>query len=1145
MPNQDELNLRDILDRNPGDQEAAAALADLLHAGARFEELIGLLLTLAEQEELATRQAALLARIGRIFSAELGQPEQAAAALEQALELDPVCLPALEQQANLHRLEARWTELFEILERLAELNPDRLAKAELHLEMARLYEDRLYEKDLAIASYTQAMNLDPGSVAALKALERLHEEQLQWEPLAEVLTRRAELLDGADPAVALLERAAELNEERLERPARAIELYEDILALAPEHPPAQRALQRLYRRAGRFLELADVLTLQLENTWSPGERMELQLERAILFEEDLNDPERALDAYTAIQSLDPDSLPALDGQARMFEKMEHWTRVLEVLQQVAERVTEPARLAQVHYRMGEIHQDVRHEPERAELLYQEALAHDPEHLPAMARLIELTAARCDWGKTARMMERAAQAERDPGEQSILLTRAGEVCLRHLEDEARGVALLERSLALDAAQPLAARLLRPIYTRLENHQGLEPLLELLLADRAGLSREELLALDLQQARTNEALGRDWQAMAQIRSILGEHAENLPAEQQSQLHHRLGMIQLKSGEHDLARESFRAALELDPTNRAALEAVGTASAGDEDWAELVGAKRELMVGAPPAERLRLLAECGEICLEQLDDPEQAAADFVDALELDPDNRRLLHGLLEAHQMCGRWPETAEVLERQAALEEEPTRRSKYNQARALILRDELDDAAGAMAAFNLALDDDPRLVSAFEAIDAMCEAQGDPKARVKNLRRMLKRVTGDDGQRELQITLWHDLGQLLHGMGRLEDAAVALDVACKLDPGDQARLELLAELYSQQRPKHAAKAVRVYRALIALDPNRARAYRGLWRAYMDSGKLDEAYCVSATLVFTGKAKAAQQQLFSRHRDERLRRARSVLDEKLWQRHLTHKDQDAYVSTMLALVTPAVAAASARPAASFKLRPEHVRDVNLDPDPFCGLVSHMAQVLGVTGAKLYLNPGHAGGLQLFHTSGGPSLLAGAGLTQERGDMAQAYAVAACLSLLRPENYLRGIMGSPTELKTVIYIAFRLVQPTIPVPPAELPAVERGLEMVADKLHPATLKQLRQVVGKFSASGRDLNLNRWWRAAGLTASRAGFLLCNDLKTAVKMMLAEPPKARDASPEEKVEDLVRFSASEDYFVLRRHLGLTVEGAGL
>ena len=269
--------------------------------------------------------------------------------------------------------------------------------------------------------------------------------------------------------------------------------------------------------------------------------------------------------------------------------------------------------------------------------------------------------------------------------------------------------------------------------------------------------------------------------------------------------------------------------------------------------------------------------------------------------------------------------------------------------------------------------------------------------------------------------------------------------------------------------------------------------------------------------------------------------MLDENLWQRHLTHEYQDRYISAMLALLTPVVGAMSARPAESFKLDRAQLRDANLDPDPFCGLVSHMTQVLGVAGANLFMNPADPVGLKLLHTSGAPSLLAGGGLLRGRSEMEQAYTVGACLAWLRPESYLRGIMESPAELKTVIYMAFRLVQPTIPVPPGELPAVERGLKMVEDKVDPALLNQLRQVVGKFSASGQDLNLNRWWRAAGLTANRAGFLLCNDLKTAVKMMMAEPPKEREASSEEKVEDLVRYATSADYFILRRHLGLAIE----
>ncbi len=62
------------------------------------------------------------------------------------------------------------------------------------------------------------------------------------------------------------------------------------------------------------------------------------------------------------------------------------------------------------------------------------------------------------------------------------------------------------------------------------------------------------------------------------------------------------------------------------------------------------------------------------------------------------------------------------------------------------------------------------------------------------------------------------------------------------------------------------------------------------------------------------------------------------------------------------------------------------------------------------------------------------------------------------------------------------------------------------------------------------------------LTACRAGFLLCNDLEIAARMIQAEPPLgAVDLTPKEKVEELVLFSVSEAYFRLREALGIQIQ----
>ena len=93
---------------------------------------------------------------------------------------------------------------------------------------------------------------------------------------------------------------------------------------------------------------------------------------------------------------------------------------------------------------------------------------------------------------------------------------------------------------------------------------------------------------------------------------------------------------------------------------------------------------------------------------------------------------------------------------------------------------------------------------------------------------------------------------------------------------------------------------------------------------------------------------------------------------------------------------------------------------------------------------------------------------------------------------------------------------------------------------MHPGQIEQLALLVRKFAASQAEVNLNKWWSAVDLTANRVGFILCNDLEVAAKMVSTEPAVLGAKPPKEKVKELVLYSISEEYFQVRAQLGMSI-----
>jgi hypothetical protein len=85
---------------------------------------------------------------------------------------------------------------------------------------------------------------------------------------------------------------------------------------------------------------------------------------------------------------------------------------------------------------------------------------------------------------------------------------------------------------------------------------------------------------------------------------------------------------------------------------------------------------------------------------------------------------------------------------------------------------------------------------------------------------------------------------------------------------------------------------------------------------------------------------------------------------------------------------------------------------------------------------------------------------------------------------------------------------------------------------------------VGELSTklSGRVGNglVSSWRTATDLTANRVGFIVSNDLETAAKGIATEGAALSNLSVKERLRDLLAYSVSEHYFLVRRHLGLHI-----
>jgi tetratricopeptide (TPR) repeat protein len=524
------------------------------------------------------------------------------------------------------------------------------------------------------------------------------------------------------------------------------------------------------------------------------------------------------------------------------------------------------------------------------------------------------------------------------------------------------------------------------------------------------------------------------------------------------------------------------------------------------------------------------------------QKAIQSYAEALDVKPTDHVTLHKLLELYQGTKQWNKAVEIIVRIAEMEKDSGKLAKYYYAVAALFRDEIKDPEQAIAYYNKVLDENPDQLKAFEAIDKILTQQKDWKNLERNYRKMLHRIAGK-GKTDIEVNLWHFLGEIYRTrMKQFETAAEAFQMAARLDPDNVQRHEILAELYSALPGKHT-DAVTEHQILIAKNPYRIDSYKALRKIYFDSRQYDKAWCLCATLAFLQKADAEEIRFYEMYKTKGPVRAQSRLDNERWIKDLFHPTEDVFTGKIFEALTGAVRAVKVQPAKTYGLKPKDRRDPLTDTVTFSKMFGYVAQVLNLPLPHLYLRPDAQGGL-VYAITDPPASVVGASLLSGYSPQDLTFVIAKHLSYYRGEHYIRWIMPTAPELRTLLLAGLRIGAPGFKVPNDPGHVIEQTAAALAKNMQPVAMEALRVVCKKFLEVNPQADLKQWIQAVELTGCRAGLLLCNDLEISARLIQAEPMTVGDMAPKDKVKELVLFSVSEQYFRLRAALGINVSAQG-
>lgn len=299
-------------------------------------------------------RVALDFRIAELYESKGGDPESAFLYYGSAYQTLPAHDDTLVELLRLADVLGNHSDLVALLAASVDTVTEPQKQREIHRIVAEVADQKSVSSQLAIKHYRAVLDLEPGDMPAIDALLRLYRNSREWSKLVEILRQKATLVLNFDEKSELLKEAGRISAAELDQPEQAIDLYEGVQEISPDDESVLNALESLYARVERWEQLVAVLARKIDLAGSDFDaKKSLAIQRAEVFELQLDDLDDAVDSYRMILEWKNDDLDALRGLDALFTQKSDWLDLLDTLKRIQPLVS-PAEWADIQFRIGQI-----------------------------------------------------------------------------------------------------------------------------------------------------------------------------------------------------------------------------------------------------------------------------------------------------------------------------------------------------------------------------------------------------------------------------------------------------------------------------------------------------------------------------------------------------------------------------------------------------------------------------------------------------------------------------------------------------------------------------------------------------------------------------------------------------------------------
>ncbi|NJM90740.1 MAG: hypothetical protein HC863_00125, partial [Myxococcales bacterium] len=334
--------LQQSLTHDPDQLDLYDQLATIFEGRKRWPDLVKTLSEKADRAQSVSSKSAIYLQIANLYLERFSNQAEAIKAFERVLEFDPADVVASTQLSSLYEKRRDWEKLIGLRQGEIERLPY-AERAEKVIEVAKMAATKVKKPDICTFWWEMVVQYDPGHEEALSELAKLYDRSKEWDKLAEVCSKQADIAPDDKARIEALQRLGLLYTDKVENSGKAIDAWRRLLVIDEGNRRAQDALKKLfvsegrwddleefYRTRGKVDEFIRVLEREVE-AGSEQHRLSLALKIAVLYRDELGKPDRATRAFEKVLSLDEHNLEAAEALIPLYEAGRDPRRLVTVL----------------------------------------------------------------------------------------------------------------------------------------------------------------------------------------------------------------------------------------------------------------------------------------------------------------------------------------------------------------------------------------------------------------------------------------------------------------------------------------------------------------------------------------------------------------------------------------------------------------------------------------------------------------------------------------------------------------------------------------------------------------------------------------------------------------------------------------------